>query len=315
MNAVESTSRGGHRRKSMPAYTLKEVLDVFLRDTIYHRTTTSQRNLIAARNLTQFFNGYYLNGSFRVIDGAMVARYREWRKTVTLPPRNVTASPLTIKRELAVASAAINYCRNEMNWELPNPFQGRLISKADARSVQKRKRVLTQREQSALLLALPPLGKDIARFALLTGFRQGEILSLTWERVVGDVVIFTPEDQKSRKFGKRVLSDEALAIVNRQPKVSPYVFSYKGQKIQKETLSRWWRAARASAGLEDVRFHDTRKTAGQIMLDAGASLEGVQAQLGHDDLRTTQMWYVDPSLERARDAVRRVAVQMGKNES
>jgi integrase len=261
------------------------------------------------KNLNHFFTGYYLSGSFRVIDGAMVSRYREWRKTVPLPPRNAVATPTTIKRELAVASAACNFCRAELNWDIPNPFQGRLMSRVDAKSVVTRKRVLTASEEAAILLACPPLARDIAKFALLTGFRQGEILGLTWDRVIGDVVIFTPDDQKSRKFGKRVLSEEALAILNRQDKRGIYVFHVEGQKLRKETLGRWWRKARAMVGLEDVKFHDTRKTAGQKMLDAGASLEGVQAQLGHDDIRTTQKWYVDPSVEMARDAVRRIAKQ------
>lgn len=293
----------------MPAYTLKEALDSYIRETTYHKMSTSQRNLHAMKNLNHFFTGYYLSGSFRVIDGAMVSRYREWRKTVPLPPRNAVATPTTIKRELAVASAACNFCRAELNWDIPNPFQGRLMSRVDAKSVVTRKRVLTASEEAAILLACPPLARDIAKFALLTGFRQGEILGLTWDRVIGDVVIFTPDDQKSRKFGKRVLSEEALAILNRQDKRGIYVFHVEGQKLRKETLGRWWRKARAMVGLEDVKFHDTRKTAGQKMLDAGASLEGVQAQLGHDDIRTTQKWYVDPSVEMARDAVRRIAKQ------
>ena len=293
----------------MPAYSLKEALESFLRETTYHKASTSQRNMHAMKNLGHYFNGHFLNGSFRVIDGAMVARYRDWRKTVPLPPRNTTASPTTIKRELAVASAACNFCRAELNWDIPNPFQGRLMSRVDAKSQAQRKRVLSQSEQAALLLACPPLARDISKFALLTGFRQGEILSLTWDRVIGDIVIFSPDDQKSRKFGKRVLSDEALSILNRQPKQGIYIFHVDGQKLRKETLGRWFRKARTVAGVEDVKFHDTRKTAGQSMLDAGASLEGVQAQLGHDDIRTTQKWYVDPSVDMARDAVRRIAKQ------
>ena len=293
----------------MPSYTLTECLDRFMKDSRHHASSTSQRNNGAVKNLNTFFNGLYLNGQFRVIDGAEISRYREWRKTVPLPPRNTVATPQTIKRELAVASAAINYCRSELNWDIPNPITGRMMSRQDKRAETKRKRFMTPSEEAAVLLASPPILRDIVQFALLTGFRQGEILSLTWERIIGDVVIFTPEDQKSRRFGKRVLSPDALAIVDRQPEGHSLVFHQDGQKIRKETLNRWWRKAKKLAGVDDIRFHDTRGTAGQKMLNAGASIEGVSAQFGHGDVRTTQSYYVDPSLERARDAVNRIAVR------
>lgn len=283
----------------MPAYSFTECLDRFLLDSRQHKASTTDRNRGCARHLKRYFSGLNVSGDFRLIDGATVTRYREERKAMG-------TSPLCVKRELAVASAAVNYCRSELDWEVTNPFEKRLISKADAKASKPQKRILSYAETARLLLASPPLLRDIVEFALLTGFRQGEILSLDRERIVGDIVIFTPEHQKSGKFGKRALSVPALAIIDRQPS-GVFVFTHDGRRLRKETLGRWWRAACAAADIQGATFHDLRKTAGQRMLNAGASMEAVQAQLGHDDVRTTQTWYVSPSIDLARDAVLRVA--------
>ena len=61
--------------------------------------------------------------------------------------------------------------------------------------------------------------------------------------------------------------------------------------------------ARKEAGIT-LKFKDTRRTCGQRMLDAGADLEGVQAQLRHESIMTTQQWYVRPALSRAELAVK-----------
>lgn len=286
----------------MPAYSFIECLDRFMLDSRQHKASTTDRNRGCAKHLRHHFAGLYVSGDFRVIDGTTVSRYRNQRK-------EMGASPLCVKRELAVASAAVNYCRCELDWEVNNPFEGRLISKADAKASQPQKRTLSYAETAAVLLASHPMLRDIVEFALLTGFRQGEILGLDWERVVGDIVIFTPDCQKSGKFGKRALSEPALAILNRQPRKGNLVFHCDGERIRKETLGRWWRAALKAAGVTGTTFHDLRKTAGQRMLEAGASMEAVQAQLGHDDVRTTQMWYVTPSIDLAREAAKRVAVR------
>lgn len=286
----------------MPSYTFTECLDRFLQDSRYHKPATTDRNRCCARHLRRYFSGLYVSGDFRLIDGATVTRYREERK-------QFGAAPGCVKRELAVGSAAVEYCRTQLDWDVQNPFKGRLISKADARTIKPRKRVLSPAEEAAILLASPPLLRDIVSLALFTGFRQGEILGLEWDRVVGDVVMFTPDSQKSGKHGCRALSASAVAIINRQERAGPLVFHYQGQRIRKETLIRWWRKACEKAKVEDAIFHDTRKTAGQRMLEAGASMEAVQAQLGHDDVRTTQAWYVSPSIDLARDAVQRIAVR------
>lgn len=285
----------------MPAYSFNECLDRFLLDSRQHKPSTTDRNRGCSRHLKRYFSGLYVSGEFRLIDGATVTRYREERKAMG-------ASAQCVKRELAVASAAVNYCRSELDWEVMNPFLGRLISKADAKASRPQKRILSHAETARLLLASPPLLRDIVEFALLTGFRQGEILGLERERVIGDVVIFTPADQKSGKFGKRALSAPASAIIERQP-AGALVFTVEGKRIHKKALWRWWHAACETAAIRDATFHDLRKTAGQRMLDAGASMEAVQAQLGHDDVRTTQKNYVSPSIDLARDAARRVAGQ------
>lgn len=214
----------------MPTYGFVECLERFLMDSRQHKPATTDRNRCAARHLKRYFYGLYVSGEFWRIDGATVTRYREERK-------GAGASPLCVKRELAVASAAVNYCRSELDWELQNPFEKRMISKADSRMVRRHKRIITLAEEASILLASPPLLRDVIRFALLTGMRQGEILGLEWDRVIGDTVIFSPEHQKSGKYGKRALSAEALEIIHKQPSDCPLVFHVDQKRIRKETVT------------------------------------------------------------------------------
>ena len=51
-----------------------------------------------------------------------------------------------------------------------------------------------------------------------------------------------------------------------------------------DVIDKAWRAARAEAGLNDVRFHDLRHSAASYLAMSGASLMDIAAILGHKTL-------------------------------
>lgn len=236
------------------------------------------------------------------ITGDDVRRYREHRKLVG------GVSPETVKRELALASKAVNYAISEWGLDLINPFHKRLISRRDRLAKgRSQPRVVTPTEEARLKMASPPWLRDVIEFALGTGMRQGEILDLTWGRVDGDTVYFRGGlDQKNGREGWRIMSAAAQAVVARQVQRCEYVFNLDGQRIARSRLHSWWHKARTKADCPDVKFHDLRKTFGSRMLESGAAMEEVQAQLGHSDIRTTQMIYAASPLERMRRAMGRM---------
>ena len=92
--------------------------------------------------------------------------------------------PVTINRELAFLSTAINFANRHWEWGLSNPVTGRKLSNVGSA----RTRWLTRDEANRLLEAASsepkaPHLSDFIRLALYTGARRGELLGLEWSRV------------------------------------------------------------------------------------------------------------------------------------
>lgn len=292
----------------MPTYNfVKDILIPYMREcSADKRISTQKTEICIANHLEKHFDGMLITFADtkhkNAINGSKVREYREKRKAAGI-------NPLTIKRELCLASKACNYAISEWDFAMPNPFARRTISDKDARAVSSvdRKRVITQAEQSALSLAAEPLLREIIEFAINTGLRLGEILRLRWDQLVGDEIHFKPEQQKNGRQGKRGMNAAALAVVNRQPEGSPLVFTRGGKAISKRWLQRRWEEARARANLPDVKFKDMRKTCGSRMLAAGnGRMEDVKTQLGHSDIRTTQSAYATDSIDNAKAVLNRI---------
>lgn len=229
------------------------------------------------------------------LTGAVVHQYRADRKADGVGAR-------TIERELQVGSAACKWCISEEEWDIVNPFVGRLMSRGDRKAVQPQARCLTQAEQTSLLLAAPPLVSAIIEFALETGFRQGEILALTHDRVAGSLVMFEPGDQKSRRHGVRALSARASEIVTTQPRDGLLVFHSAGMPLKGAWLRDAWQLVKARAGVQ-CKFHDLRKTWAVRARERGVLIQDASAQLGHGDIRVTQAVYALPGAESVLRAV------------
>lgn len=98
-------------------------------------------------------------------------------------------------------------------------------------------------------------------FALLTGARLGEILSLKWKDVdLGRrVAVVTAENAKSGKARPLPLNDDAVAVMREIPFDNEHVFSADGEKEGYINRTDFERALLLS-GITDFRFHDLRHT-------------------------------------------------------
>lgn len=103
--------------------------------------------------------------------------------------------------------------------------------------------------------------RRIVSFALLTGARRGEILSLTWENV--DIenrnAVVTAENAKSGRARSLPLHDEAISILRECEKTCDFVFSVNGEKLS-DIDRKDFEQATTRANLTDFRFHDLRHT-------------------------------------------------------
>ena len=127
---------------------------------------------------------------------------------------------------------------------------------------------------------------DIIRLLLLTGCRRGEILTLRWNEVEGDVIALGDAKTGARKV---YLNSQARRIIERQPRgQSEFVFpSVRNPERPYRPHLPPWDRVRAEAGFKDVRLHDLRHTMASHAVMNGVPVPVVSRMLGHSDLRTT----------------------------
>ena len=161
-----------------------------------------------------------------------------------------------------------------------------------------------------------PIG-NLARMAVMTGMRRGELLGLRWrdvdldggmahvqqtaQRIAGQGWVFRqPKTRLSRR--SIALSPATVTMLRRHRREqlaarllagSAYqdadlVFaSGLGTPLEPGTVNRcWWRVL-ASAGVGHVRWHDLRHAHATLMLSAGVHPKVVSERLGHASVAIT----------------------------
>ncbi len=213
--------------------------------------------------------------------------------------RRAKVSDSSVNREIQLLRRVVRWTEPR-GYEIPALDWGRLLYSEP----QERVRELSADEEARLFAALPDNLKPLVEFAILSGQRKSEIVSLRWS----DVDLHGQRASVSVKGGgkhKFPLSPRMVAIIKAQPKVCPQVFTYVctrraprradrparivGERypFSKQGWNRQWRKALEDAGIEDYRFHDNRHTAATRNLRSSGNLKGVSKLLGHSNVQTT----------------------------
>lgn len=149
-------------------------------------------------------------------------------------------------------------------------------------------RCLEDDERARLLAACdrdpwPGLGVFV-RLALATGARRGELLGLEWRDVdlkAGSVLFRATKNDEDRRVP---LIPEARARLEDWGRVrrldDPRVFP-GSRPDRAPLLDKAWTRAKAAAGVENLRIHDLRHSAGSYLARAGASAFQIAGVLGH----------------------------------
>jgi integrase len=216
----------------------------------------------------------------------------------------------TAKRRSLVSDSSVNrevqLLRRVVRWTEPRGFEVPEIAwgKLQFDEPKERVRELRPAEQERLFNALPDNLKPLVEFAILSGQRKAEIVSLRW----ADVDLIGGRATVQVKGGDKhtfPLSPRMVAILKEQPVICPQVFTYvclrpapkrkdrparvKGERypFSKQGWNRQWLKALKDAGIEDYRFHDNRHTAATRNLRATGNLKAVSKLLGHSNTATT----------------------------
>ncbi|GLT08035.1 tyrosine-type recombinase/integrase [Sulfitobacter porphyrae] len=153
-----------------------------------------------------------------------------------------------------------------------------------------RHRYLTEDEWMKVKAGLREPIRSIAEMSVMRGLRLGEITGLRWRNVSFTQDLITLPDTKGNR--PRVLPLEGgRAIVERQPRVSEYVFTNRaGNRFAENDVSKQFRLAVHRLGIDDVRFHDLRHTFASWYVQRGGDLYKLQLLLGHKGPTMTQRY-------------------------
>jgi integrase len=164
------------------------------------------------------------------------------------------------------------------------------------RGTSARQRYLEADEIVRLLIAaekIEPWLYDIIVWALHSGMRRGEIQSMCWPDILdipggGRVVMLATS--KSGKPRSVICTTGMLDVLKRQAlhrddgdnRVFP---------VSAMTWRRRWEKARKEAKLEDIDFHDLRRTNATQAAASGVDLRTLAARIGHSDLAMLEKHY------------------------
>lgn len=196
--------------------------------------------------------------------------------------------PGTVNRDLSRFRAVLRWAERE-GWLGVNPInQVRQLEESEGRI-----RWLADPEEARLKAHCPEWLWRMIRFALLTGFRQGEQLSLRWDQIHGGLIWLTPGQTKGKR-GREFPIEGPLAAVLQAQRQAPnasevWVFPNMSgaNRWNQYNLFKQWSAVRAEAQLLDFRWHDLRHTFVSRLVQSGAKLEVVQELAGHENFQTT----------------------------
>ena len=129
-----------------------------------------------------------------------------------------------------------------------------------------------------------PMLASAVRFAIETGMRMGEILSLTWRDVDLAQRIATLPNTKTGDARQVPLSTAAVAAITSLPRhISDGRVFWTWQRA--DSLENAWRRAVKWAGIEDLRFHDLRHEAVSRLFELGLNPMEVASISGHKTLQ------------------------------
>jgi integrase len=246
-----------------------------------------------------------------------VAR-RRMRKTAD--GRDCYRAPGSINRELGHLRTVLIHARDS-GFEVPHFKWKEKLFLDEPENYQ---HPLNEEQEARLFAVLRHDLHDMFEFAIATGLRLDNIITLRWDQVDWTTRLVTVR-AKSKKPGGRLhrvdITVRVAAILRRCEGQHPeFVFTFVCQRNRHDphaglmqerdkrypfTTSGWRREfdrARIEAGVEKTRFHDLRHTFATRLHKASGKLALVQKALAHADVATT-MRYISVEQDDVRAAM------------
>jgi integrase len=193
-----------------------------------------------------------------------------------------TVTNSTVNRRLSVLRRVANLAYRRWGW-LSSPLGSKIELLPEN---PPRTEFLTRSELAVMLRAIPDRKRrKAALVAAFTGIRRGQIAKLHPLNIQGDLIRL-----RTSKSGQPITV----------PIVHHIRFALKSLPfgVHPDTLTH-----DVAKALPGKRFHDLRRTAGSLLLQAGVPIEVVSVILGHSDIRVTKRIYAHFLVDNLRSAM------------
>lgn len=197
------------------------------------------------------------------------------------------AAAATVNRELSALARAFR-----LAYERKTVSSVPIIKKL--REAAPRQGFVEPADFEAVAAELPEYLADFVRFSFLTGWRKGEVSTLTWDDVdlPGRSVRLRPEQSKNSEGRLVKLAGDLLALLEKRDKLrlfktkdgtehsSPLVF-HDGQGAELYDFRKAWETAAEKAGRPNLLVHDFRRSAVRNLVRAGVPETVAMKVTGH----------------------------------
>lgn len=198
--------------------------------------------------------------------------------------------PATVEREVNQLHGVFTHAITVWKMRFKNPCLGLARPKFNNR----RSRILSDNQLNLVFHELSakhggrnPLIADMAKLALETAMRRGELHGLLWEHVdLKRRVAFLPKT-KNGDTREVPLSTKAVAILESVPRTTDLVFP----GINYENFHGVWKRACERAGITDFHFHDLRHMAISRIAAVVPNVIDLSRISGHRNIKNLMRYY------------------------
>ncbi|NMB82414.1 MAG: site-specific integrase [Ignavibacteria bacterium] len=139
--------------------------------------------------------------------------------------------------------------------------------------------------------------RDLVEFAVQTGLRQMELITLEWSQINFKDRILILDNRnnltKSKKIRTVPLSLRAMQILSEREltKKNEAVFTLYGQRITQKFISKRFKQYVIESGINPkLNFHSLRHTFASWLVQRGVSIYEVSKLLGHSNISVTEIY-------------------------
>lgn len=268
----------------------KETIDITLTHFTIKFLAYSERihSYKHTKSMRTSLNGLYNKlGDLNIndISNELISNYIEERmKSVT---------PYTIRRDLTTLSVAFKWAIKK-KYHTVNVTDG--IERP--RLPERLPIYFTRNEFDTLINSIENNDlKELVIFAVYTGLRQSDIISLTWDQInfTNKTLLLDNRTNltKSRRVHSLPLHDRVYNILAKryQNKISNLVFTYLGKQILQDFISKKFKKLVKKANLDPrLTFHKLRHTFATWLVQNGVSIYQVSKLMTHSDVKVTQIY-------------------------